>query len=136
MEIVVHWRQVFVSWCEREPNQICTLLRREKENGEQRRNEYAENRGAPLNLNDGNDAEEHVCATPEINGGKRNAGENADSNGDASGQSVERTAESKDRGNESNAKSMVSRGIANDGNWIEDKIMVNNIVLDDELVGR
>ncbi len=121
MEIVVHWQKVFVSWCGRMTRQIRALLRRDGENGVQRRNEDEKNREASVNVNgdgDGNDVNGAEGASPGINRENGKAVADADSNGDEGSQSVEGSVESRDSEHE-----------------VEDKVMVNNMVVDNELGG-
>ncbi len=139
-EIVAQWQKVIVLWCKRESNRMCTFLRRDGENTQQRRDGDEENRESSVRVNvDGNGVdgvEDHLGASPGINEEYGNAEAEADLNVCESGQSVEHIAEGRDSGDESNAESIVSRGSVDDGNGIEKKIMVNNMVVDNELGGR
>ncbi len=138
--IVGQWRKEFVLKCKRGSHLIRMLLRRDGDNAEQHKNRHRENRESSVNVNvDGNDvdgAEEDIGSLPVIIEEKRNPDADADSNVEESGQSVERNSESRDDGNESNAENKASLKKVDDGNWIEDKIMVNNMVVDNELGGR
>ncbi len=139
MELLGQWQKVFVSRCKRGSHRMRELLQRDGESSVRRRNRDERNRESSvsvnMNENDVDGAEETIHVLSGINGENRNAEADADSNRNRSSESLERTAESRDDGNESNEESKVGRGNEDDGNEIENKIMVNNMVVDNELGG-
>ncbi len=112
MEKLGKWYNVFLSWCQCGWPRVRRFVAREGANGERRR--------------------------------KRDEGEYHDADADAdtelneevTGQSVESIGASREGATESNGQRCFARTEEDDGDGIEDIIMVNNMVVDNELGGK